>query len=301
MGKKRRGRPKIELPKALLRRMVRMRKKGSSAREITEVLGLRDICSSPASLVYEHCGHVLKPLGRFKEWVNTPEVLERIAEMRRSGVIIPDIADDLVAESEIQLPTAQSAFYAVQDACQSHGFKRRGTIASRLASGRYEARRQTRLAYWQDAIAQRLAGDTYEAIAKRRGITRQRVQQIMAEFGVKKPPRIPAECKLCGEPKPPSREYQSLYCSIACVTEARHLTLVEQNSPWSRHATRKLICACCGASFERTNYQHSITNGKSVIGSRALPLRTFCSQHCYHENRREAGLFFGRERKSDDG
>jgi hypothetical protein len=286
--------------------MVRMREKGSSAREIAEVLGLRDICSAPASLVYEHCGHVLKPLGRFKEWVNTPEVLERIAEMRKSGVVIPDIAEDLVAESEIQLPNAQSAFYVVQDACQHHGFKRNGAIASRLASGRYEARRQIRLAYWQDAIDQRLAGATYEAIAKSRGITRQRVQQVMAEFDVKKPPRIPAACKLCGEPKPPSHEYRSPYCSSDCVAEARHLTLVEQNSPWSRHATVKLICARCGVAFERTNYHHSIINSparyeleQGLPGSRSLPLRTFCSQNCYHAQRREEGSYFGRERKSD--
>lgn len=148
-------------------------------------------------------------------------------------------------------------------------------------------------------------GWTLVKIAKKYGITRQAVSQLLqkaakdgqrvvlrkrGKFTNKDYEYLPFskkifenECVICNK-KFSAKQAKSKTCSSNCRGKLLHkilLTVKGKSGDWSRYKKITLTCKGCGKSFERTNYLNSITKKSSSKGSKK---NNFCSRECYRES-----------------
>jgi len=140
-------------------------------------------------------------------------------------------------------------------------------------------------------------GLTLRAIGDKYDISRERVRQIIVEYGGQPHSQKvkTSNCVACNVEMQSIGKVPAKYCSDKCRQDTRQAgwdrtaeihkaRALARDAKWSRFIVKTYICDGCGASFKRSNYIHSITR-EGYSPEKLAGKRTFCSRDCYLEKR----------------
>ena len=140
-------------------------------------------------------------------------------------------------------------------------------------------------------------GLTLRAIGDKYDISRERVRQIIVEYGGQPHSQKvkTSHCVACNAEMQRVGKAPDKYCSDKCRQDTRQAgwdrtaeihksRALARDAKWSRFIFKTYNCDGCGASFKRSNYIHSITR-EGYSPEKLASKRTFCSRDCYLEAR----------------
>lgn len=154
-----------------------------------------------------------------------------------------------------------------------------------LLKGEFEKAKSPLSGLHDQILKSRLDGEAVSSIARRHGVSRQAVYDVLnraKEEGANIPDArvtiLPKPCANCGK----VFRNKNLTCSRECAKAVISRKAARPDSPWSRVALLELKCHRCGEAFRRQAYQQSIAKRQCKEGK-----RDFCSKACYSEFMRE--------------
>jgi hypothetical protein len=146
-----------------------------------------------------------------------------------------------------------------------------------------------------EILAQSEGSLTLQTIADKHDITRERVRQIVEEYGgrpLSQKDKV-SHCKHCSGEISYVGRLPGKFCSNKCRVASRQAGLgkrrqahraraLARDAQWSRTIYKNYTCDGCGISFKRSNYLNSITR-QSYSPEKLALKRIYCSMDCYAE------------------